>query len=66
MSDRIPDYTAINDDKVIYTLYDGKQNYVAKVNVASGAVELNVGNKNDKDLVALMQSYVDAFMEQYK
>ena len=56
----------MSDDSVIYTLYDGKQNYVAKVNVASGAAELNVGNKNDKDLVALMQSYVDAFMEQYK
>ena len=51
---------------MIYTLYDGKQNYVAKVNVASGVAELNVGNKNDKELVALMQSYVDAFMEQYK
>ena len=36
------------------------------VRVASGTIELNVGNKNDKDLVALMQSYVDAFMEQYK
>ena len=60
------DCTAMSDDKVIYTLYDGKQNYVAKVNVASGTVELNVGNKNDKELVALMQSYVDAFMEQYK
>ena len=60
------DCTAVSDDSVIYTLYDGKQNYVAKVNVASGAVDLNVGNKNDKDLVALMQSYVDAFMERYK
>ena len=60
------DCTAVSDDSVIYTLYDGKQNYVAKVNVASGAAELNVGNKNDKELVALMQSYVDAFMEQYK
>ena len=56
----------MSDDSVIYTLYDGKQNYVAKVNVASGAVDLNVGNKNDKDLVSLMQSYVDAFMERYK
>ena len=36
------------------------------VRVASGIIELNVGNKNDKELVALMQSYVDAFMEQYK
>ena len=36
------------------------------VRVASGTIELNVGNKNDKELVALMQSYVDAFMEQYK
>ena len=35
---------------------------VAKVNVASGMVDLNVGNKNDKELVVLMQSYVDAFM----
>lgn len=60
------DCTAFSDDGVEFTLYDGKQNYVAKVNVASGAAELNVGNKNDKDLVALMQSYVDAFMEQYK
>ena len=60
------DCTAVSDDSVIYTLYDGKQNYVAKVNVASGAVELNVGNKNDKELVALMQSYADAFIEQYK
>ena len=60
------DCTAVSDDSVIYTLYDGKQNYVAKVNIASGAAELNVGNKNDKELVALMQSYVDAFMEQYK
>ena len=40
--------------------------YVAKVNIASGMADLNVGNKNDKELVALMQSYVDAFMEQYK
>lgn len=60
------DCTAVSDDSVIYTLYDGKQNYVAKVNVASGTVELNVGDKNDKELVALMQSYADAFLGQYK
>lgn len=49
------DCTVMNDDKVIYTLYDGKQNYVAKVNITSGTIELNVGNKNDKELVALMR-----------
>lgn len=58
--------TAMSDDGIIYTLYDGKQNFIAKANIASGTVELNAGNKNDKDLIALMQSYTDAFMKQYK
>lgn len=56
------DCTAHSDDGAEFTLYDGKQNYVAKVNIITGEQTLNVGNPNDKELVALMQSYVNAFL----
>ena len=56
------DCTAVSDDSVIYTLYDGKQNYVAKVNIVTGEQTLNAGDPNNKELVALMQSYVNAFL----
>lgn len=60
-----PEYsacTAVSEDFVNYTIYDGKQNYIAKVNVATGETELNVGNKEDAELMARAQSYVDAFL----
>lgn len=60
-----PEYsacTAVSDDFVNYTIYDGKQNFIAKVNVATGETELNVGNKEDADLTARAQSYVEAFL----
>ena len=56
------DCVASSDDGVEFTLYDGKQNYVAKVNIVTGEQTLNVGDSNDKELVALMQSYVNAFL----
>ena len=56
------DCTASSDDGAEFTLYDGKQNYVAKVNIVTGEQTLNVGDSNDKELVALMQSYVNAFL----
>ena len=56
------DCVASSDDGAEFTLYDGKQNYVAKVNIVTGEQTLNVGNSNDKELVALMQSYVNAFL----
>lgn len=60
-----PEYsacTAVSEDFVNYTIYDGKQNYIAKVNIATGETELNVGNKEDSELTARAQSYVDAFL----
>ena len=56
------DCVASSDDGAEFTLYDGKQNYVAKVNIVTGEQTLNVGDSNDKELVALMQSYVNAFL----
>ena len=56
------DCTASSDDGVEFTLYDGKQNYVAKVNIVTGEQTLNAGDPNNKELVALMQSYVNAFL----
>ena len=56
------DCVASSDDGAEFTLYDGKQNYVAKVNIVTGEQALNVGDSNDKELVALMQSYVNAFL----
>lgn len=56
------DCVASSDDGAEFTLYDGKQNYVAKVNIVTGEQTLNVDDSNDKELVALMQSYVNAFL----
>ena len=56
------DCTASSDDGVEFSLYDGKQNYVAKVNIVTGEQTLNAGDPNNKELVALMQSYVNAFL----
>ena len=56
------DCVASSDDGAEFTLYDGKQNYVAKVNIVTGEQTLNVGDSSDKELVALMQSYVNAFL----
>jgi len=56
------DCNASSDDGAEFTLYDGKQNYVAKVNVVTGEQTLNVGDPSNKELVALMQSYVNAFL----
>ena len=56
------DCVASSDDGAEFTLYDGKQNYVAKVNIVTGEQTLNVGDPNNKELVALMQSYVNAFL----
>jgi len=35
---------------------------VAKVNIVTGEQTLNAGDPNNKELVALMQSYVNAFL----
>ena len=54
------------NEKAIYKRFDKQYLYFCEGEYLKGAVELNMDNKNDKDLVVLMQSYVDAFMEQYK
>ena len=52
--------------KATYRRLDKQYLYFCKGEYLKGAVELNMDNKNDKDLIALMQFYVDAFMKQYK
>ena len=54
------------NEKAAHRRLDKQYLYFCEVEYLKGAVELNMDNKNDKDLVALIQFYVDAFMEQYK
>lgn len=59
------DCTASTDDGVIYAVYDGATNYVCNVNIVTKEIIPNVGNSNDKALVARMTSYGEAFLKAF-
>lgn len=59
------DATASSDDGILWTVYDGATNYVCRVNVVTKEIVPNVGNSNDKALVARMISYGEAFLKAF-
>ena len=59
VGDEYKNSTAIIEGDV-YTIYDGMQNYIAKFNCKTGEINLNVGDKSNKDLVDMFMSYVDS------
>ena len=59
------DCTASSDDGILFAIYDGATNFVCKVNVVTKEIIPNVGDPTNKDLVAYMTSYGDAFLKSY-
>ena len=59
------DCTASSDDGILFTVYDGATNFVCKVNVITKEIIPNVGDPTDKDHVAYMTSYGEAFLKAY-
>ena len=59
------DCTASSDDGILFTVYDGATNFVCKVNVITKEIIPNVGDPTDKDHVAYMISYGEAFLKAY-
>lgn len=59
------DATASSDDGVLFTVYDGATNFVCRVNAVTHEIIPNVGNPNDKELVARMTSYGEAFIKNF-
>ena len=57
--------TAHSDDAVLWTVYDGATNYVCLTNVVTKEIVPNAGNPNDKELIARLSSYGEAFLKAY-
>lgn len=57
--------TASSDDGVVFTVYDGATNEVCIANTITKEVTPNIGDSNDKELAARMNSYGKAFLMAY-
>ena len=59
------DCTASSDDGILWTIYDGATNYVCLANIVTKEIIPNIGDSTDKNHIAYMTSYGEAFLKAY-